>query len=110
MFSDRYFIKEGLLEPVQMSEEERDLLIEGMLASIAKIAEEVNKSKDICLNITGSFSPKLRERLEESIEFFKRFNETLTNKPYTLQKCSLQSIVLPKEIIAKARDEAIEKC
>ena len=89
MFSDRYYIKEGLLEPVQMSEEERDLLIEGMLASIAKIAEEVNKSKDICLNITGSFSPKLKERLEETMEFFKRFNDILTNKPYTLQKCSL---------------------
>ena len=84
MFSDRYYIKEGLLEPVQMSEEERDLLIEGMLASIAKIAEEVNKSKDICLNITGSFSPKLKERLEETMEFFKRFNVILTNKPYTL--------------------------
>ena len=89
MFIDRYYIKEGLLEPVQMSEEERDLLIEGMLASIAKIAEEVNKSKDICLNITGSFSPKLKERLEETMEFFKRFNDILTNKPYTLQKCSL---------------------
>ena len=38
MSSDRYYIKKGLLEPVQISEEERDLLIEGMLASIAKIA------------------------------------------------------------------------
>ena len=84
MFADRYYIKEGLLEPVQMSEEERDLLIEGMLASIAKIAEEVNKSKDICLNITGSFSPKLRERLEETMEFFKKFNDLLADKPYTL--------------------------
>ena len=38
MSSERYYIKKGLLEPVQISEEERDLLIEGMLASIAKIA------------------------------------------------------------------------
>ena len=84
MFSDRFFIKEGLLEPVQMSEEERDLLIEGMLASIAKIAEEVNKSKDICLGITGNISPQLKERLEETMEFFKKFSDILTNKPYTL--------------------------
>ena len=33
--------------PNWISEEERDLIIEGMLASIAKIFEEVNKSKDI---------------------------------------------------------------
>ena len=84
ILSDRYFIEEGLLEPVQISVEERDIVIEAMLTSIAKITEEVNKSKDICLNITGSFSPKLKERLEETMEFFKRFNDTLTNKPYTL--------------------------
>ena len=64
MSSDRYYIKKGLLEPVQISEEERDLLIEGMLASIAKIVEEVNKSKDICLDNMGNFSPKLKDRLE----------------------------------------------
>ena len=59
MASKRYYIKEGLLEPVQISEEERDLIIEGMLASIAKIFEEVYKSKDICLDITGNVSPML---------------------------------------------------
>ena len=58
--SKRYFIEEGLLEPVQISEEERDLIIEGMLASIGKIVEEVNKSKDICLDITGNVSPILK--------------------------------------------------
>ena len=84
MFSGRYYIKKGLLEPVQISEEERDLLIEGMLASIAKIVEEVNKSKDICLDITGNFSPKLKERLEETMDFFKKFNDLLIDKPYTL--------------------------
>ena len=84
MSSDRYFIKKGMLEPVQISEEENDLLIEGMLASIAKIFEEVNKSKDICLDITGVVSPKLMERLEEMMEFFKKFNVILTEKPYTL--------------------------
>ena len=67
MASKRYYIKEGLLEPVQISEEERDLIIEGMLASIGKIFEEVNKSKDICLDITGNVNPMLRERLEETV-------------------------------------------
>ena len=84
MSSDRYYIKKGMLEPVQITEEENDLLIEGMLASIAKIFEEVNKSKDICLDITGVVSPKLMERLEEMMEFFKKFNVILTERPYTL--------------------------
>ena len=44
MNSKRYHIKEGMLEPVQISEEERDLLIEGMIESLAKIVEEVKKS------------------------------------------------------------------
>ena len=45
MFSERFYIKRGMLEPIQISEDERDLLIEGMLASIAKIGEEIHKSK-----------------------------------------------------------------
>ena len=44
MYSERYFIKKGLLEPIHLTEEERDLLVDGMLTSITKIAEEVNKS------------------------------------------------------------------
>ena len=52
-----------MLEPIQISEDERDLLIEGMLASIAKIFEEINKSKEICLEITGNVSKNLGERL-----------------------------------------------
>ena len=63
MFSERYFIKGGMLEPVQISEEERDLLIENMSTSIAKIFEEVNKSKKICLDITGKVSKNLSDRL-----------------------------------------------
>ena len=54
--SGRYYIKKGLLEPVQISEEERDLLIEGMLASIAKIFEEVSKSKEICVDLNVGVS------------------------------------------------------
>ena len=55
-----------------------------MLVSIAKIVEEVNKSKDICLGITGNVNPKLKDRLEETMEFFKKFNDLLADKPYTL--------------------------
>ena len=44
MESDRYYIKEGVLEPLYMKEEERKLLIDNMETSIAKIALEVLKS------------------------------------------------------------------
>ena len=30
MVSERYFIKSGLLEPIHLTEEERDLLVDGM--------------------------------------------------------------------------------
>ena len=50
--SERYYIKSGLLEPIHLTEDERDLLVDGMLTSVTKIAEEVIKAKEISLNVT----------------------------------------------------------
>ena len=35
---DRLYIKDGQLEPIQLLEEERDLLLEGMQIAISRIA------------------------------------------------------------------------
>ena len=67
--SARYFIKSGLLEPIHLTEDERDLLVDGMLSSITKIAEEVNKSKEISMNVTRTISDELAIRIEETFEF-----------------------------------------
>ena len=108
--SARYYIKTGLLEPIHLTEDERDLLVDGMLSSITKIAEEVNKSKEISMNVTRTISDELATRIEETFEFQKKFSLLLRDKPYTLQKCSLHGLILAKEIIAKARDEANDQC
>ena len=110
MYAERYFIKSGLLEPIHLTEEERDLLVDGMQTSITKIAEEVNKSKDISIDVTGIISDELKVRLEETMTFQQKFNVLLSQKPYTLQKCSLHGLILAKEIIAKARDETNVQC
>ena len=41
MDAKRFYIKEGLLEPIHLVEDERKLLVEGMQTSIAKILQEV---------------------------------------------------------------------
>ena len=46
--SGRYFIDEGLFEPIHLIENERQFLFEGMQTSIANIVEEVVKSNQIC--------------------------------------------------------------
>ena len=48
-----------------MLEEERDLLIEGMQRSIEKIAQEVLKSNEMTLQITGKPSIELETRRQE---------------------------------------------
>ena len=35
---DRFYLKDGQLEPIQLLEEERDLLLEGMQIAISRIA------------------------------------------------------------------------
>ena len=67
--SKRYFIKSGLLEPIHLTEDERDLLVDGMLTSVTKIAEEVIKSKEISMNATHTISDELATRIEETLEF-----------------------------------------
>ena len=44
MTSKRYYMVSGLLEPIHLKENERELLVEGMQTSVAKIVQEVYKS------------------------------------------------------------------
>ena len=44
MKAKRFYIKEGLLEPIHLVESERKLLVEGMQTSVAGIIQEVYKS------------------------------------------------------------------
>ena len=48
--------------------------------------------------------------LEETQELRKKYSFLLTEKPYTFQKCSLHAIILAKEILSKAREEANVRC
>ena len=40
---DRFYLKEGQLEPIYLSQDERKLITEGMDSSIERIAYEVHK-------------------------------------------------------------------
>ena len=66
MSSNMYYIEKGLLEPIHQTEEERDLLVEGMQTSIAKIVSEVIKSTEICEKSFGTISMDLKEKLEKT--------------------------------------------
>ena len=52
----------------------------------------------------------MQNKLQETTDFYKKFSTLLNEKPYVLQKCSLHGVVLAKEIISKAREEANEDC
>ena len=65
--SKRYYIKSGSLEPIHLTEDERELLVDGMQTSITKIAEEVIKSKEISMSVTKTISDRLANRLEETL-------------------------------------------
>ena len=58
-----------MLEPIHLTEDERDLLVDGMQTSITKIAEEVIKSKEISMSVTKTISDELAARLEETLQF-----------------------------------------
>ena len=81
MNSKRYYIKSGLLEPIHLVESERKLLVEGMQTSVAKIFEEVMKSKKICEETFGQVSDELITKAEETKEFYTKFSTLLHDKP-----------------------------
>ena len=81
-----------------------------MHSSIAKIVSEVVKSAEICEKSFDTISKTLQEKLEVTQEFYKKFSILLNEKPYIFQKCALHGVVLAKEIISKAREEANEEC
>ena len=75
---------------------------------MAKIVEEVYKTTDIQKEAFGTISKEMQLKIEDTNKFYQKFSVLLNEKPYTLQKCSLHGIVLAKEIISKAREEASE--
>ena len=64
----------------------------------------------ICKETCGEVNNALIEKNEKIQEFYNKFSTVLRDKPYILQKCSLHGIVLVKEIISKAREEANLEC
>ena len=110
MASDRFYIKEGVMEPLYMKEEERKLIIENMETSIAKIALEVIKSHKLMQKITGKPSMELANRMKKINEFKAKFGSYLKDKPQIFQKCQQPGLLLAKEMISKARDEVNQHC
>ena len=49
----------GLLEPIHLNENERELLVEGMHDSVVKIVQEVYKSTEIFRDTIGSLSEEM---------------------------------------------------
>ena len=107
---DRYYLKEGQIEPQYLIENERKLLTEGMEMSIEKIAYEVFKSDKITYQITGKSSKELVERMKEIGDFQKTFGSYLSGRPFIFQKFSFHGLILAREILSRARDEVNQHC
>ena len=84
MQNKSYYIVKGLLEPIHLKTDERELLVEGMQTSVGKIVEEVYKSAKICEDTFGSISKEMQITIEETKEFYNKFSTLLHEKPYTL--------------------------
>lgn len=110
MSYDRYFIKEGQIEPQYLSEDERKLLIEGMEISIEKIAYEIYRSNQFIQQITGSPSAELVQRMKKIEDFQKTFGSYLSGKPFIFQKFTFHGLILAREILSKAREEVNQHC
>ena len=66
MSSKRYYIVKGLLEPIHLNENERELLVEGMHDSVVKIVQEVYKSTEIFRETVGSLSEEMQQKVTET--------------------------------------------
>ena len=110
MSYDRYYLKQGQIEPQYLNEDERKLLTEGMVTSIEKINLEVYQSNQRTFEITGQYSQELVARMKEIDQFKEIFVNYLCGKPHIFQKFPLDSLILAREIISKARDEINKQC
>ena len=84
IFSKRFYIESGLLEPIHLLEEERKQLVKGMQESIQKIVQELIKSQELQYAITGTRSHELMQRLDNTLEFKHKFDSLTKMKPWVL--------------------------
>ena len=106
----KFYMKQGQIEPLYITEEERKLLTKGMEQSIQKIQLEIFKSIQNTQQITGEPSESLVNRLRQIEALQKKFGAYLSERPFIFQKFSFHGLVLAKEILSKARDEVNQMC
>ena len=101
---NKVYIKQGQIEPMYLTEEERKLLTEGMEQSIEKINLEISKSIKLTKQITGKIRPQLIKNMQKIEEIQKTFGNYLSQRSFVFQKFSFHSLILAREIFSKTRE------
>ena len=74
IYSPQLYIKTGCLEPVHLQEQERKVLVEGMIDSLNRCSLEIHKSQKQFSEKTGRACKPLHERRKHIKNITKKFN------------------------------------
>ena len=102
---DRYYVQEGQIQPKYVSKKEADFIVKGMKEDLDQISFEVFRNLKRVKEIIAKPSKELIERMDEIQDLTDTFSVYLNEKPSVFQKFTMQSLLLAREIISKARIE-----
>ena len=100
------FIKQGNLEPIHHQEGERKIIIDQLMNLLSRCTLEMIEQRRIFKEASQlEIPPEISERLNGLIKLDAKFKLLAKEKPWALQKISLQGVILVKECIQKVKNQ-----
>ena len=96
MEKHHYFIEEGMLEPVRLSQKETDILVKGMEDTLQKSIHEIDRMQKMFNINTNRPSEALinqKANIQQLTDDFKKHAQT---EPWIFSKCSLRGLSITK--------------
>ena len=98
--AQKCFIQKGSLEPIHHQEGERKIIIDQFMSLLSRCTEEMLEQRRMFKEASQLDIPtEISDHLNGLIQLDLKFKLLAKEKPWALQKISLQGIILVKECI-----------
>ena len=101
-----YYIFDGMLEPVRLSQKERDILVKGFEDTLNKSMHEINRSQKLYNINAGRPSEALIEYKKDLENLTREFQEQAKTKPWIFSKCSIHGLYITKQCLSNIREDS----
>ena len=114
--SPKFYLKSGVLEPVHLNLEERNILVSGLEETMNRCVSEIEAAQQLYIDQTKEVrgrncrSQKLDTQKKNISDLTNQFLSQTQEKPWIFQKCSLRGLYITRECLGSIREDSHSLC